>query len=45
MIEDGQDGWEEMLPPGVSEIIKEKCLFSCSIEQQEQAKRTKEATN
>jgi len=29
MIEDGQDGWEEMLPPGVAEIIKEKKLFGC----------------
>lgn len=29
MIENGQAGWEEMLPPGVAEIIKEKQLFGC----------------
>ncbi|RDK85408.1 nucleotidyl transferase family protein [Marinirhabdus gelatinilytica] len=28
-IEDNEDGWEDMLPKGVSEIIKEKQLFSC----------------
>mgnify|MGYP002712914184 CR=1 FL=1 len=28
MIEKGQGGWEQMLPPGVSEIIKEKQLFN-----------------
>jgi hypothetical protein len=28
MIENSEDGWEEMLPPGVSEIIKEKQLFN-----------------
>lgn len=28
MIENNEDGWEEMLPAGVSEIIKEKHLFS-----------------
>ncbi|MCB0452179.1 MAG: TonB-dependent receptor [Aequorivita sp.] len=28
MIETGEEGWEEMLPPGVSEIIKDKCLFN-----------------
>ncbi|WP_339831696.1 TonB-dependent receptor [uncultured Altibacter sp.] len=39
MIENGEDGWEEMLPKGVSEIIKEKCLFSCA------ALPAKEATN
>ena len=26
-ISDGDEGWEEMLPPGVSKIIKEKNLF------------------
>ncbi|MEO5789558.1 TonB-dependent receptor [Gelidibacter sp.] len=26
-ISDGDEGWEEMLPPGVSKIIKEKHLF------------------
>ena len=31
MIENNTPGWEEMLPPGVGEIIKEKKLFSyCS---------------
>jgi hypothetical protein len=28
-IENGEEGWEEMLPAGVSEIIKEKHLFNC----------------
>lgn len=28
MIENGEEGWEELLPPGVSDIIKEKALFS-----------------
>jgi hypothetical protein len=27
MIENGEEGWEEMLPKGVSEIIKDKKLF------------------
>ena len=30
MIKNGEDGWEEMLPKGVSEIIKEKRLFGCT---------------
>ncbi|GAB5399305.1 MAG: TonB-dependent receptor [Aureisphaera sp.] len=29
MIENGESGWEKMLPPGVAEIIKEKSLFGC----------------
>lgn len=29
MIENNEEGWEEMLPKGVSEIIKDKHLFSC----------------
>lgn len=29
MIERGEAGWEEMLPTGVADIIKEKHLFSC----------------
>lgn len=28
MIEAGKNGWEDMLPPGVAEIIKEKQLFN-----------------
>ncbi|CAM3522702.1 TonB-dependent receptor [Aequorivita lipolytica] len=28
MIENGEEGWEEMLPPGVSQIIKDKLLFN-----------------
>ena len=32
MIEKGTQGWEEMLPKGVGEIIKEKKLFSYSSE-------------
>ncbi len=27
MIANGDEGWEEMLPPGISEMIKEKRLF------------------
>jgi len=30
MIADGEDGWEEMLPQGISEIIKEHRLFGYS---------------
>ncbi|AZJ31332.1 MULTISPECIES: hypothetical protein [Tenacibaculum] len=30
MIKNGEDGWEEMLPKGVSETIKEKRLFGCT---------------
>lgn len=30
MIQKGEDGWEEMLPNGVSEIIKEERLFGYS---------------
>lgn len=29
MIETGEPGWEEMLPEGVPEVIKEKSLFGC----------------
>jgi predicted RNA-binding protein len=29
MIASGEEGWEEMLPEGVAEIIKEKQLFGC----------------
>lgn len=29
MIEHGEDGWEDLLPTGVAQIIKEKHLFSC----------------
>ena len=32
-IESGEEGWEEMLPAGVAEIIKEKSLFGCKTEQ------------
>ena len=32
MIENGQEGWEEMLPQGVAEIIKAKQLFGCKPE-------------
>ncbi|WP_299002089.1 TonB-dependent receptor [uncultured Tenacibaculum sp.] len=30
MIKNNEDGWEEMLPKGVSETIKEKRLFGCT---------------
>ena len=33
MIADGDDGWEKMLPEGVSNLIKEKSLFGCETEQ------------
>jgi hypothetical protein len=33
MIADGEQGWEAMLPEGVSKIIKEKSLFSCETEE------------
>lgn len=33
MIADGEDGWEEMLPEGVSNLIKEKSLFGCESEE------------
>ncbi len=29
MIHDGQEGWEDMLPEGISELIKQDHLFSC----------------
>ena len=32
-IADGDDGWEDMLPPGVSKIIKEKSLFGYEAEE------------
>ncbi|AXG71701.1 hypothetical protein KORDIASMS9_03958 [Kordia sp. SMS9] len=32
MIADNEDGWEEMLPDGVAEIIKEKNLFGYLLE-------------
>ena len=32
-ISEGKDGWQEMLPPGVSKLIQEKCLFGCESEQ------------
>ncbi|MCX7547348.1 TonB-dependent receptor [Xanthomarina sp. F1114] len=33
MINDGQEGWEAMLPEGVSKLIKEKSLFGCETEE------------
>ncbi len=30
MIANGEDGWEDMLPPGISEMIKDKRLFGYS---------------
>ena len=33
MIAQGEDGWEEMLPEGVSRLIKEKSLFGCESEE------------
>jgi hypothetical protein len=34
-IEKGESGWEEMLPEGVAQIIKEKHLFSCGLKSAE----------
>jgi hypothetical protein len=33
MIAKGDDGWENMLPEGVSDLIKEKSLFGCETEE------------
>ncbi len=33
MIANGEDGWETMLPEGVSRLIKEKSLFGCESEE------------
>jgi len=33
MISCNQDGWQEMLPEGVSKLIKEKSLFGCETEE------------
>ncbi len=30
MIKDGEEGWQELLPTGIAEIIEEKRLFGCS---------------
>ncbi|OBX24008.1 MULTISPECIES: nicotinate-nucleotide adenylyltransferase [Bizionia] len=32
-ISDGEEGWETMLPEGVSKLIKEKSLFGCETEE------------
>ncbi len=32
MIAEGEEGWEEMLPEGIAEMIKSKNLFGCEIE-------------
>jgi hypothetical protein len=33
MISDSEDGWESMLPEGVSKLIKEKSLFGYEAEE------------
>lgn len=33
MIANNEDGWQKMLPPGVSSLIMEKSLFGCETEQ------------
>ncbi len=33
MISENKEGWEEMLPVGVAELIKEKSLFGCETEE------------
>jgi hypothetical protein len=33
MISEGEEGWETMLPEGVSKLIKEKSLFGCETEE------------
>ncbi|GAB4413981.1 MAG: hypothetical protein OHK0056_20390 [Bacteriovoracaceae bacterium] len=27
MIQNGETGWEEMVPPGIAKLVKERCLF------------------
>lgn len=33
MISENKEGWEEMLPEGVAELIKDKSLFGCETEE------------
>ncbi|NNL59771.1 MAG: TonB-dependent receptor, partial [Flavobacteriaceae bacterium] len=33
MINEGNPGWEAMLPKGVSKLIKEQSLFGCETEE------------
>ncbi|MEM9679453.1 MAG: TonB-dependent receptor [Bacteroidota bacterium] len=33
MIANGEEGWENMLPEGISKLIKEKSLFGCESEE------------
>ncbi|AUC76261.1 MULTISPECIES: nicotinate-nucleotide adenylyltransferase [unclassified Olleya] len=33
MIASGEDGWQQMLPKGVSKLIKEQSLFGCETEE------------
>ncbi|GAK95200.1 nicotinamide mononucleotide adenylyltransferase [Nonlabens ulvanivorans] len=30
MIADGEEGWREMLPPGIADLIDEQNLFGCN---------------
>jgi hypothetical protein len=30
MIEEGEDGWQEMLPPGIPELMEKENLFGCN---------------
>ena len=39
MITSGEGGWEEMLPNGVAQIIKDKRLFGYSARKHQQNKR------
>lgn len=31
MIENNEEGWQEMLPDGIAEMIEEKGLFGCIV--------------
>lgn len=33
MIAEDKEGWEDMLPPGVADLIKTQCLFGCETEE------------
>ncbi len=35
-ITSGQDGWEEMLPEGIAEVIKKKKLFMGEVEEEKE---------
>jgi hypothetical protein len=34
MINDGENGWQEMLPPGIPELIEEGNFFGCNLQEE-----------